>query len=85
MRSLALAILAAAALGGGCESKQSGDRPAPAGKPISPPAVEPLPAPRARGQLGSPAETRPETTAETAGRDAGAAPDAGADGEALTE
>jgi hypothetical protein len=61
MRRLVIAILAVAALAPAC-GKKKGAHPAPAGKPISPPAVEPLPAPRSSGQLPSPAGTPTETS-----------------------
>jgi hypothetical protein len=63
MRRRAIRILAALAvsLAPAC-GKKKGQHPPPAGKPMSPPAVEPLPAPRASGQLPSPAGTPTETT-----------------------
>lgn len=65
--ALAVAIIAALAsarvLGGGC-GDESAERPPPAGKPMSPPAVEPLPAPRGQPRVpatpGKPA-TQPES------------------------
>ena len=56
---IAAALASAGVLGDGCRDEQS-ERPRPAGKVLSPPAIEPLPAPRARGQLGTPAHTPPE-------------------------
>jgi hypothetical protein len=61
MRRLLIATLAAVALAPAC-GKKKGEHPPPSAKPISPPAVEPLPAPRASGQLPSPAGTPTETT-----------------------
>ncbi|HEU5059842.1 MAG TPA: hypothetical protein VFU21_25100 [Kofleriaceae bacterium] len=57
--ALAVAIIAALVSAGLFDGDGRGERPAPAGKVMSPPAVEPLPAPRARGQLGTPAHTPP--------------------------
>ncbi len=79
-RPVIAVLLAAAALAGPSCGKKKGERPAPAGKPVSPPAVEPLPAPRASGQMPSPAgtppaETTPTSTETTPPVDAGAPPD----------
>lgn len=57
--AVAVVLAGARLFDGGCEDESS-QRPPPAGKAMSPPAVEPLPAPRARGQLGTPAHTPPE-------------------------
>jgi hypothetical protein len=65
----ALALAFAAGAAGGCERKREAHPPK-AAKPISPPAVEPLPAPRARGQLPSPAGT-PTPSVEPTAADAG--------------
>ena len=52
--ALAAGIIAAVAgvglFDGGCDSERA-ERPAPAGKPMSPPAIEPLPAPRGQPRV----------------------------------
>jgi hypothetical protein len=54
--AVALALASARVFDGGCDDDKS-ERPAPAGKPMSPPAIEPLPAPR--GQPRVPATPAP--------------------------
>jgi hypothetical protein len=53
------ALASARAFGGGCETERS-ERPTPARKPMSPPAIEPLPAPRGQPRIppGTPPERR---------------------------
>jgi hypothetical protein len=73
MRAIRLgmtALVLLASLAGGCERKREAHPPK-AAKPISPPAVEPMAAPRARGQLPSPAGTTTTSTVETSELDAG--------------
>ena len=52
--ALAVGIIAAMAgaevFDGGCDSERA-ERPTPAGKPMSPPAIEPLPAPRGQPRV----------------------------------
>ncbi len=67
MRRPTIAILVAAALAGPACGKKKSQRPPPSAKPVSPPAVEPLPAPRGRGQLPSPAGTPTESPGPDAG------------------
>ena len=71
MRRPVIAALVAAALVSPACGKKKGEHPSPAGKAVSPPAVEPLPAPRASGQMPSPAGTPTESETSPA-VDAGA-------------
>ncbi len=82
----ALALSSLLFAGAAC-GKKRGERAAPAGKPISPAVVEPLPAPRGQPKLPPPSPTTPSAKSERSpGTDTTGAKDAGSgDQEKLTE